>query len=97
LHYGKSVNNYGQKLLQLRIAAGLCICNGRINNDAGNGCCTCYTDCSPSLIDYILSDMSLSDNVLDFDHENQIESIHIPFTLRLSGPCNLKILFLNTT
>lgn len=81
---GKDVNNYGQKLLQLCISTGLRICNGRFGSDNGHGYCTCYTDGSPSLIDYILSDMSISNCFTDFTVTDRIESIHMPVSIELS-------------
>ena len=81
----KRVNNYGLKLLQLCKSAGLRICNGRLGSDAETGSCTCFTDGSPSLIDYILSDMTLHDRFVDFKIEDRTESIHMPVWLEIKG------------
>jgi hypothetical protein len=58
-------------------------------NDASKGC---YTDNTSSLIDYILSDMSLSDYGWDFDVENKIESFHMPVKIKCASQLEDNIL-----
>ena len=51
----KTVNRFGDRLLDLCKATSLCIVNGRLYGDANVGAYTCMTANGESLIDYLLT------------------------------------------
>ena len=63
----KTVNRFGDRLLDLCKATGLCIVNGRLYGDANNGAYTCMTANGESLIDYLLTAYANFDLLTHFE------------------------------
>ena len=81
------VTEYGHKLLNLCIATGLRIMNGRLGSDKDVGKFTCQTTNGASVVDYILgSELMFSDTIYNFTVEE-----HGPFSDHNCVLCHLKI------
>ena len=87
--HDKTVNRFGDLLLDLCKASNLCIVNGRLYGDT-NGSYTCMTANGESVVDYLLTTFSnfglLSDfQVLPFNEYSN----HSPltFTIRVNSSC----------
>ncbi len=72
---GVNVTQYGRKLLDLCIATGLRIVNGRLGSDQGVGKYTCITHRGSSVVDYVLSMLEFFDSIKEFRVED-----HTPFS-----------------
>ena len=61
----KTVNRFGDLLLDLCKATGVCIINGRLHGYANNGAYTCMTANGESVIDYLITAYSNFDFLTD--------------------------------
>jgi hypothetical protein len=86
----KVINSFGKRLLQLCIASGMCIVNGRLHSDQNIGRYTCCTPQGCSAIDYVLLRLADFECVHEFKVCDYLEfSDHAPIYIALNSNCTL--------
>ena len=63
----KTVNTCGERLIDICIATGLKIVNGRFGKDEGTGRLTCHTYSGGSVIDYVLTESAYLTHLCNFE------------------------------
>lgn len=80
----RTVNRFGDMLLDLCKASGMCIVNGRYNDDPNNGSYTCMTANGESVVDYLLTSFSNFKIISDFKvHTFNEHSNHTPLSFSI--------------
>jgi hypothetical protein len=81
-----TTNNHGNKLLNLCKATSLKIVNGRLGNDKLTGAYTCHAPQGSSVVDYMLTPISMFSNIHTFSVLPLTEhSIHCPLTFSIEA------------
>ena len=80
----RTVNIFGDMLLDLCKASGMCIVNGRYNDDPNNGSYTCMTANGESVVDDLLTSFSHFKIICDFKiHAFNEYSNHTPLSFSI--------------
>ena len=80
----RTVNRFGDMLLDLCKASGMCIVNGRYNDDPNNGSYTYMTANGESVVDYLLTYFSHFKIICDFKvHAFNEYSNHTPLSFSI--------------
>ena len=83
----KTVNQSGNRLIDLCAACDLRIVNGRIGDDAGVGACMFLSHSGTSLIDYAICSVDMFCLIKNFVvHDFQSVTSHAPIELNLKKP-----------
>ncbi|MEW8546197.1 MAG: endonuclease/exonuclease/phosphatase family protein, partial [Candidatus Thiodiazotropha sp.] len=85
----RTVNRFGDMLLDLCKASGMCIVNGRFIGDENNGSYTCMTANGESVVDYLLTSFSNFKMISDFKvHAFNEHSNHTPLSFSIRANCH---------
>lgn len=79
----KIVNSRGKLLLEFCSVNGLYIMNGRSGNDQNHGHYTCVNAHGASVVDYLLTDSSGFEQIVDFEIGSEHNSDHFPLLFTL--------------
>ena len=80
----KTVNTCGERLIDICVATGLKIVNGRFGKDEGTGRLTCHTYSGGSVIDYVLTESAYFTHLCNFEvWDPLLVSDHCPIQLEL--------------